>query len=461
MLSPLKTVSSALLMLAMALGACNEPGTASDAPSGQADTTLAATGHPGWSLQSNIYEVNPRQYGDTSSFARFQQELPRLRQMGVEILWFMPVTPISREARKGPLGSYYAVQNYRQVNPEYGTMDDWKALVQKAHELGFKVITDWVPNHSGADHPWLQTQPDFYEKDSTGKPIAPFDWTDVRKLNYKNPALRDSMIASMKFWVTETGIDGFRCDVAGEVPTDFWKQCIDSLRKVKHVFMLAEGDKPELHEAGFDASYPWAVQTALYGIYSGKTTLATLQQAIDSLEKLLPADAMRMYFTVNHDENSWNGTEFERFGQGHQAFAVWTQTMHRSIPLIYSGQEEPNKRRLKFFEKDPIRWGKYELAPFYKTLLELRRNTPALAADASYKKLATGKDAAIWAFVREKGGSKALVVLNLSKQPQQFSIADDVIGGTARSVFAGSSESLGKEKTFNMKPWEYLVYVYE
>lgn len=413
-----------------------------------------------WAKQSNIYEVNLRQYGPNGTFKGFTKELPRLKQMGVGILWFMPITPISVKDRKGTLGSYYAVQHYRAVNPEYGTMREWKALVKAAQALGLKVITDWVPNHSGADHYWLQTQPDFYARDSAGNAIAPFDWTDVRKLNYDNPVLRDSMIAAMKFWITETGIDGYRCDVAGEVPTDFWKACIDSLRKVKNVFMLAEGDKPELHEAGFNATYPWHVQSILYNIYSGKATLAQLQHAIDSVEKLLPPAAMRMYFTVNHDENSWNGTEFERFGDGYKAFAVWTQTMHRSIPLIYSGQEEPNKKRLLFFEKDPIKWGKYELAPFYKTLLELRKSTPALATDASFKKLITGKDDAVFAFVRQKGTSKVLVVLNLSNQQQQFSINDDALNGKAGSVFSGAVQTIAQRKQFTMKPWEYIVYKY-
>lgn len=427
--------------------------------------SASAKGHqpvktPSWSLQSNIYEVNLRQYGPNGSFAGFQKELPRLRQMGVHILWFMPITPISVKDRKGTLGSYYAVQNYRAVNPEYGTLAEWKALVQKAHALGFKVITDWVPNHSGADHPWLKTHPDFYERDSAGNALSPFDWTDTRKLNYKNPVLRDSMMASMLFWINETGIDGFRCDVAGEVPTDFWKNCIDSLRKIKDVFMLAEADKPELHNAGFNATYPWSVEGVLYGIYSGKTTLTQLQRTIDSVDALLPADAMRMYFTANHDENSWNGTEFERFGEGYKAFAVWTQTMYRSIPLIYSGQEEPNKRRLQFFEKDPIQWSKYELAPFYKTLLELRKNTPALATDASFKKLATGKDDAVYAFVRQKGRSKVVVVINLSHQSQQFTIDDEALQGNARSVFNNSSVTPGRKKQFFLKPWEFVVYRY-
>ena len=417
------------------------------------------SGH--WAVTSNIYEVNLRQYGPNGSFKGFIKELPRLKRMGVGILWFMPITPISTKDRKGTLGSYYAVQDYRKVNPEYGTLNDWKALVRAAHGLGLKVITDWVPNHSGADHPWLQTHPDFYVRDSAGKALAPFDWTDVRKLNYNNPALRDSMIASMKFWIKETDIDGYRCDVAGEVPTDFWKACIDSLRKMKSLFMLAEADKPELHEAGFNATYPWSVQAVLYNIYSGKATLTDLQRTIDSVEKLLPPQAMRMYFTVNHDENSWNGTEFERFGEGYKAFAVWTQTMHRSIPLIYSGQEEPNKRRLQFFEKDPIQWGKYELAPFYKTLLELRRTTPALATNADFRTLYTGKEDEVYAFVRRNGPSKVIVILNLSNKQQQFSINDDALPGKALSVFGGNTwQTMPTSKKFNMKPWEYIIYKY-
>ena len=425
---------------------------------GQGSNTFKRTA--AWSLQSNIYEVNLRQYGPNGSFADFQKELPRLKQMGVEILWFMPITPISVKDRKGTLGSYYAVQDYKKVNPEYGTISQWRALVKKAHELGFKVITDWVPNHSGADHPWLQAHPDFYVRDSAGNAVSPFDWTDVRKLNYDNRALRDSMIAAMKFWIKETNIDGFRCDVAGDVPTDFWKECIDALRKMKDVFMLAEADKPELHTAGFNATYPWSVESVLFNVYSGKITLMQLQQRIDSVEQLLPANAMRMYYTVNHDENSWNGTEFERFGEGYKTFAVWTQTMYRSIPLIYSGQEEPNKRRLQFFETDPIQWKKYELAPFYKTLLQLRKSTPALAADASFKKLQTTKDDAIYAFARQKSGSKVVVILNLSKEPQQFVIDDAVIKGNARSVFTGAAQAIAQRKQFNLKPWEYIIYKY-
>ena len=437
-------------------------GTQQSAPGeNSTDTTQVAKGRPTWSLQSNIYEVNLRQYGVNSSFKGFQNELKRLRDMGVEILWFMPITPISVKDRKGTLGSYYAVKDYRAVNPEYGNMFDWKELVHKAHELGFKVITDWVPNHSGADHSWLTSHPDFYKRDSAGNAVSAYDWTDTRKLNYDNRELRDTMIAAMKFWVDSTGIDGFRCDVAGEVPTDFWKECISTLRKSKELFFLAEADKAELHNAGFDASYGWSVMNVLYGIYPGKTNLKMLDATLDSLEKVLPPDAMRMYFTTNHDENSWNGTEFEKFGEGYKAFAVWTQTMKRSIPLLYSGQEEPNKKRIQFFEKDPIQFSKYQLAGFYSTLLKERRENAALATDASFKKVNAGNAAALYAFIREKEGHKIAVIINFSKQEQKVSFDDDALLGEPLNLFMGVKEKLTKGHSYKIEPWGYVVYDYD
>jgi alpha-amylase len=415
--------------------------------------------HPVWSLQSNVYEVNLRQYSRTGSFKEFAASLPRLKEMGVEILWFMPITPISKVDRKGTLGSYYAVQNYREINPEYGNMDDWKELVKKAHELGFKVITDWVANHTGADHAWLTTHPDFFNKDSTGKAKYAFDWSDTRDLNFDNKEMRDSMVAAMKYWVIETGIDGFRCDVAGEVPTDFWQECIPELRKLKHLFMLAEADKPDIIKAGFDATYTWSVFNVFFGIYAKKATVADLSRTIDSLEKVLPAHAMRLYFTTNHDENSWNGTEYERFGAAYKTAAVFTQTMHRSLPLIYSGQEDGNKKRLLFFEKDPIPWsGKYELADFYRTLLNLRKTNPALAADASFIKLSLGDSTAVYAYAREKMGRKVLVLLNLSPRPQALKITDARFAGMPVNVFLGKPEAIND---ITLEPWGHKVYDYQ
>lgn len=241
------------------------------------NTFSQTNSHPAWSSQSNIYEVNLRQYSKSGSIKDFQKHLPRLKNMGIEILWFMPITPIGIEGRKmneSELGSYYSVQNYKEVNPEFGTMADWKALVKAAHSMGFKIITDWVANHSSPDNVWIKAHPDFYAKDKEGKMIAQFDWTDTRKLNYDNRELRDSMIDVMKLWVRETDIDGFRCDVAEEVPVDFWKECISSLKKIKNVFMLAEGEKPELHLAGFDETFAWSVMNAMTDVYKQKKSVS-------------------------------------------------------------------------------------------------------------------------------------------------------------------------------------------
>jgi glycosidase len=424
----------------------------------------AQSPHPQWSLQSNMYEVNVRQYSPEGTFEGFEKHLPRLKKMGVDILWFMPITPIGVKGRKmteSELGSYYSVKDYKAINPEFGAMQDWKNLVNKAHHMGFKVITDWVANHTSADNGWLQRHPDFFMQDSTGTAIPPNpDWTDTRELNFDNMEMQDSMIAAMKFWLINSNIDGFRCDVAGEVPTAFWKKCIPELKAIKNVFMLAEGDSPELNEVGFDETYTWSVMGAMKDFYDKKLTLAGFDSVLNHNIQVFPKDAQRLYFTANHDENSWNGTEYEKYGDAAKAFAVFTQTFYQSLPLIYSGQEEPVTKRIKFFVHDPIEWKNYALSPFYKTLLTLRKSTPALASDASYKKIVTANDHAVFAYVREKKGSKIAVVLNLSDQPQNFTIKQTEMYGKAKNVFASKSETLGSTTVYSMKPWEYLVYKY-
>ena len=420
--------------------------------------------HSVWSKQSNVYEVNLRQYSSSGSIKAFQKHLPRLKKMGVEILWFMPITPIGIEGRKmtsDEMGSYYAVRNYQAFNPEHGNLGDFKSFVKKAHSMGFKVITDWVANHSALDNHWVKAHPNFYVKDSTGKLISPFDWSDVYKLNYKDRELRDSMIASMQFWLKEANIDGFRCDVAEEVPADFWKECISSLKKTKDVFMLAEGNKAWLHEAGFDETYAWDMMGTMTDLYAKKITLKKFDSSLNASIASFPKNAFRLYFTSNHDENSWNGTEFEKYGDAYKTFAVFTQTIYQSVPLIYNGQEEPNKKRLRFFVKDTIQWGKYSNAAFYKALLTLRRSNPALAADAAYRRLSSSSDDAIFSYVREKGGHKAVVILNLSDKEQRFTINDKIITGNPYNIFIYANEKIGTKHQFNIEPWGYIVYDYK
>lgn len=420
--------------------------------------------HPSWSAQSNIYEVNLRQYSSAGTIKEFEKDLPRLKGMGVEILWFMPITPIGKKERKmteNELGSYYAVMDYQAVNPEFGTMADWKAMVKHAHKMGFKVITDWVANHSAVDNYWMTAHPAFYVHDAAGNTVSPYDWTDVKKLDYTNRELCDSMTAAMLFWIKESDIDGFRCDVAEDVPADFWKDCIATLRKKKYVFMLAEGEKANLHQAGFDATYAWDMMREMGFLYTGKHSIQQFDSALNLTIAKFPATAYRMYFTTNHDENSWNGTEFEKYGDAYKAFAVFSQTIYQTVPLIYNGQEIPNKKRLKFFVKDPIDWKKYlAMESFYKTLLKLRKNCPALAAGASYKRLTSTKEEAVFAYQRQSGAYKVVVILNLSNKPQHFSIMDAGIRGKPMNVFVGAKEVVNGKKEFSVEPWGYIIYDY-
>lgn len=416
-------------------------------------------GHPAWIMQGNIYEVNTRQYTPEGTFNAFAPHLQRLKNMGVQTFWFMPITPISKTDRKGELGSYYAVADYKAINPEYGTMNDWKTLVNKCHEMGFKVITDWVANHTGGDNNWLTTHSDFYMHDSSGNVMSQYDWTDTRKLNYNNNELVDSMITAMKFWVTETNIDGFRCDVAGEVPDAFWKKCIKELREEKNVFMLAEGNKPELIKDGFDATYTWDQFNVMKLIAKGEKPASAFDSVLQKIEAKFPANALQMYFTSNHDENSWNKADYGTMpGESHAPFAVLTQTMYRSVPLIYSGQEEPFLDSISFFYKDTITFNKLTREQFYKTLLNLRKTNPALAANASYQKIITGNDDAVYAYIRKSGNRKVLVILNLTDKPQTYMFRSADAAGKYENAFTHQKQTLEADKQYNLNAWEYLVY---
>jgi alpha-amylase len=417
--------------------------------------------HPEWIMQGNIYEVNTRQYTPEGTFNAFAKHLDRLKDMGVQTLWFMPINPISKVDRKGTLGSYYAVSDYKAINPEYGTLDDWKQLVKTIHDKGMKVLIDWVPNHTGADHPWLKTHTDFYIKDSTGKPATMFDWTDTRVLNFKNEAMQDSMIAAMKYWVTETNIDGYRVDVAWNVPEQFWLRTIPQLKQLKNdMFFLAEGDKPYLLTSGFDAFYPWEMYHKMVDVAAGKVSALALDSVKEKYDREYPKEAIPLYFTSNHDENSWGKSDYKTFpGAVHAPFAVFTQTMAGTIPLVYSGQEEPFLEAVQFFEKDTITFKKFGRGKFYKTLLELRKNNPALSADASFRKIEVGDKTALYAYTREKAGKKIFVILNLSKKEQTVKVLFNDLLGNPYNVFMGTNEPL-TNKEWKIEPWGYVVYEY-
>ncbi len=447
-----------LLAVVGLLGACRSGSAPAFDPAAYKTDTARVDGHPAWIMQGNIYEVNVRQYTPEGTFQAFAKHLDRLKDMGVQTLWFMPVQPISLVDRKGALGSYYAIANYTAVNPEFGTLADWQALVDSAHAKGLKVVLDWVPNHTGADHYWLEKYPDFYERDSaTGKAKFAFDWSDTRSLNYDNPVLQDSMINAMKFWLG-TRIDGFRCDVAGEVPKPFWQKAITALKAVNPgIFMLAESNDAWLHEAGFDATYTWDEFSTMKRIAKAEAPASVLDSAQAKLAAYQP-NALRMYFTSNHDENSWNKADYGTMpGDVHAPFAVLTQTWARSVPLIYSGQEEPFLDSISFFYKDTIGFGQFGRAAFYKQLLELRRANPALAANASYERLALGDPAQVFAYKRSSGQHEVVVVLNLSDKPVSFDWAGKPTGEPAMGEWQQALPG-ARASVVALAPWGYVLY---
>jgi glycosidase len=455
-----KTLLPALLGTLLLTQAC-EPATTTREAATAVAKPAPTPPHPAWIQQGNIYEVNVRQYTPEGTLNAFAKHLDRLQKMGVQTLWFMPLNPISRRDRKGSLGSYYAVQDYTKLNPEFGTMADWQRLVQDIHGRGMKVLIDWVPNHTGADARWLTQHPGFFVKDKKGQPAVAFDWADTRQLDYKNPEMQDSMIAAMRYWVDKTGIDGFRCDVAWNVPGTFWKRAIPALEKgSKDLFMLAEGDSAYLPKSGFDAVYPWHMFHAMEKVAAGKRPATALDSVRTGWQGMYPKGTIELYFTSNHDENSWNKADYGSFaGAKHAPFAVFTQTMADGVPLIYSGQEEPVLRPLKFFDRDPVTFGKYARAKFYTTLLDLRKRNPALAADASFRKVSVGDDRAVYAYVREKAGHKVLVILNLSDKEQTITVKEPGLQGTPHNLFMYTAEPL-TAKPWQVEPWGYVVYEY-
>jgi len=427
-----------------------------------AEQVVSTVSHPEWSKNANVYEVNIRQFTPEGTFNAFSKHLDRLQAMGVDILWFMPIQPIGVVNRKGTLGSYYSIKDFTAINPEFGTMEEFKALVKEVHARGMYVMLDWVANHTAWDHHWAETHPEFYTRDENGNFIAPnADWTDVKDLNYDNMELWDAMIAEMRFWVEEVGVDGFRCDVAYLVPTAFWERAISELEQVKPLFMLAEAETPELNVNAFEMSYGWRLHHMMNDIAQGEADVTALDTYFfaDTLPPF-PVGSFKMYFTTNHDENSWAGTEFERLGPAVEAFSVLTATVPGMI-LLYNGQESAFNRRLEFFEKDQIDWNGYKMQEFFSTLLHLKSRNQALwngVAGGPMERINTGADASVFAFVREKEGNKVVVVLNLSASVQEAVLQGDRFAGSFTDVFTGSPVSLAPDHAMTLQPWSYYIF---
>ena len=380
--------------------------------------------HPEWTYNSVVYEVNVRQFSPEGTFKGVEAQLPRLKDLGVDVLWLMPMYEIGTVERKGSLGSYYAISDYKKVNPEFGTMEDFEHLLAVAHRLGFKVILDWVANQTAPDHVWMTEKPaDFYERDAEGNAIWEYDWTDTRSLNYENQEVWKAQEDAMRFWL-EKGVDGFRCDAAGEVPAEFWYGILPGMNKdYPQAYFLAEAERDNLADSRttFDANYAWELHHLLNGLAQGSKTVQDLKDYVARDAARFPKEAFRLTFTSNHDENSWAGTEFEREGAAANACAVLCFTLPGSQPLIYTGQEIGLSRRLAFFEKDPITdWSPNEYTAFWKTLVNLKHNNPALAAGEKGGEIVWWEAPEGWvAFHREVKGNMVIVLANFGVPVKQ------------------------------------------
>jgi glycosidase len=426
-----------------------------------AQQSFAQLNTPKWVANATIYEVNVRQFSKEGTFKALEAQLPRLEKMGVDIIWLMPIHPIGEKNRKGTLGSYYAVRDYRAVNPEFGNLDDFKSLVGSAHHLGMKVIIDWVANHTSPDHVWVdQGHQDWYTLDSLGQlqPTIGTDWWDVADLNYDNLEMRKEMISCMEYWVKEAQIDGYRCDVAGWVPMDFWKDARKALDATSNgVFMLAEAEGNELHDA-FEATYGWEFHHIMNDIAKGKKDAASVHEYFSRLKP--HNNGFHMNFTSNHDENSWNGTEMERMGDARFAMAVLASTIE-GMPLVYNGQETSLDRRLAFFEKDAIDWTKMDLVSFYDKLLHLHQNNAALFAGVGQQNprfISTSAQKNLLVYVRERGQNQVLVVLNLNASAQQIKFTDTATAGEFQDLFEGKTVKFKSDKSLQVPAWGYKVY---
>jgi alpha-amylase len=466
----MKSLLACTLSLLILNGACRNQAKNSETetPSTTAVQAEKAPPAPDWAKNATIYEVNVRQFSKAGTFKAVTAQLPRLKEMGVDIVWLMPIYPISQKNKKGSLGSPYAIADYTGINPNYGTLADFKELVQRAHGLGMKVILDWVANHTGWDHKWVTAHPDYYTlingkmttpvDPGTGKPT---DWTDVADLNYDNPALRKAMIESMSYWLQECDIDGFRCDVAGFVPNDFWAELRPALDKIKTVFMLSEWEaEPGHYKSCFNMTYGWGMHTAMKSVAQGARPATVIDSMMALNRQRFPAWYYQMVFTQNHDENTWNGTLNESFRDGADAFIVLSSTLE-GMPLVYNGMESNLNKRLAFFEKDSISWGNYAKTDFFKSLLTLKHRNRALwngLAGGKAVKIPTDADDKVYAFYRQKDNDHVTVILNLSDQPITTRLEGAGYEGTFMEIFSRASTELKPGLSVTLKPWEYRVY---
>lgn len=419
--------------------------------------------HPDWSKNAAIYQLNTRQFTEEGTFRAAEKELPRLKELGVDIIWLMPIHEIGVKNRKGTLGSPYSVKDYYSVNPEFGTLDDLKHFVEAAHAQSMYVILDWVANHTAWDNKLVEKHPDWYDRDYKGdfRPTPWWDWSDIIDLDFNNPAVWEYMAEALKYWVEEANIDGYRCDVAGFVPLGFWNEVRKELDSIKAVFMLAEWESRDLHAEAFDMTYAWSWNETVHKICKGQADVNGLYVYYSWNESAFPENSYRMTFVSNHDKNAWEGTMWEQFGDGLNA-AIVLSVVGEGMPLIYNGQEAGNTKRLAFFEKDPIVWKEHYVGDLYKSLFALMKENTALwhgQWGATMIKVPNSSESKILSFVRQNEQDKVFAIFNFSNESKMVTFKESLYHGEYTDYFTKETQNLGDDFQLNINPWDYKVFV--
>lgn len=417
---------------------------------------------PDWVKNATLYELNIRQFSEEGSFRAVEKQLPRLRNMGIDIIWLMPVHPIGEIHRKGSLGSYYSVKDYLAINPEFGTENDFRSLIEAIHQAGMYVILDWVANHTSWDNELVSQHPEWYMKSRKGtfQSTRWRDYDDIIEFDYRHPELREYMTDAMKFWVKEYNIDGYRCDIASFVPIDFWENVRAELDTIKPVFMLAEAEDRDLHRKAFDSTYNWTLWNILHQISLNSANAKTLSEAyLAEHVSIFPREGIRMNFIDNHDKNSWEGNQYSNFGDAIKTATLFTFLMD-GIPLVYSGQEAGLDRSLEFFEKDPIEWRFHENESLYTVLFDLKHKNQALwngSHGGEMVRIVNDRMDQVISFVREKNGDKVLAFINLSKETVMVQFDTSFDTGIYTDLFTGNQKTVSETMILTMDPWGYLV----
>lgn len=450
------------MRLAMALSAAMLAAAPAMAQTDYTPREIVEVQNAPWTADAVLYQLNTRQFTPEGTFAAARKQLPRLAAMGVDIIWLMPIHPIGEVNRKGSLGSPYAVRDYRGVNPEFGTDADFRAFVDEAHRLGLKVILDWVANHSAYDNPLTISHPDWYTRTPEGALMSPAgtDWSDVADFDYAQPALRQYMTESLVYWVREFGIDGYRADVAGYVPTDFWETARAELDKVKPVFMLAEWEQRDLHARAFDATYGWGWKEAMQRLVKSGEGAGPMRGYYAGQSETWPHAAMRMVYTENHDQNSWDGVAAEIYGPAYEA-AMALSFVGSGLPLVHNGQEADNDRMLKFFERDPIVWREGRHAALIARLVALKTAHRALhngRFGARMVEVPTNQTADVYAFTRGDAGERVFAVFNLSPRAQQVTFQHARHHGSFVDAMSAEATTFTDGETLDLAPWSYRIF---